>query len=703
MNFISFIFDYLKRKHDICFNSQQKRAIESLNTHILLLAVPGSGKTTVLMARTARLIMKDKISAERILTLTFSRESAKDMKKRFLFLFQDLGISVPGFSTIHSFCYQVLKFYAETYRRPMPGLLGDQGENSKRNLLRQLYLSMQQEFLSDDILESFSNDISLVKNLMLNKNEIERLETSVERFYELYSCYEQVKKQKRLMDFDDLLVYTLDILQKLPAVLNRFQQAYDYIQVDEAQDTSKIQLEIIKLLSEGKNLFMVGDEDQCIYEFRGAFPEGILEFKKSYPEAEVLKIEQNYRSFQEIVNSADQFIRINKNRYQKHMISENSEDQAIFVKELSDYSKQYDALLEEYKNLACENTLAILYRNQESVIPVIDRLWKSGISYHTKESNLKFFTSFIVRDVLSFFTLSYDPCNIDAFERIYYKMMCSKASFFFAKQNIHHYESLLEAAAHAPETSEFMKNKLLLYNSEIKKLALKRPVSALQTIEQKLGYLDYLKKRASSGKNPLNGVLKLNILKIIGWNEANLESYVNHLNDLEQEMKNHVNPKNARLYLSTIHSSKGLEFDTVVLLDAIEGIFPSQEAADRAEQEDKTEIESEARLFYVAVTRAKSRLVIYTSRFCNDEYVVRSRFISYLKPQTVCHITSDASASLSVPKNIEGKELVHRFFGKGVVTDVLGSDMIDVHFEKHGKKTISYSSCMESNIVRFLE
>lgn len=692
--------DYLEQQFHIHLNSQQRQAIASQSRYTLLLAVPGSGKTTVLVARTADLIENRGVSSERILTLTFSKESAKDMGRRFAFLFSSLGIKTPVFSTIHSFCYGVLKFYAGKYRRRMPTLLLDQGETSRRQILRRLYLEKEQEFLSEDILESLSNDISLVKNLMMTPDQIEKMETSVDDFYELFCRYERVKKENHLMDFDDMLSHTLDILKKLPPVLQHFQECYDYIQVDEAQDTSKIQFEILRLLAKNKNLFMVGDEDQCIYGFRGAYPEGILNFGKTYPDAEILKIEQNYRSYSEIVDCSSQFIAFNQNRYEKQMTCENPDGQAVFLTELSDYSKQYEAILEERRNLSPGKAMAVLYRNQESVIPVIDILLRNGIPYSARESNLKFFTSFVVRDILSFFTLSYDPYNVEAFERVYYKMMCSKQAFIFAKYNAHRFGSILEAAANTPEMSEYRKKKLLSYQREIEKLSSKRPVSAIQTIEQRLGYLDYLTKRSSSGKNPLNAVLKLNILKTIAWKEADLESYVSHLQALEEEMKTHQNPPEAELYLSTIHSSKGLEFDTVLLLDAMEGILPNQEALELWDNGQAEEMEGEARLFYVAVTRAKSRLVIYTSRFCNDEYVVKSRFISRLKAERAKGETSEKSA---VPEEIGGKTLTHRFFGKGIVTSVQDEDSIEVYFEKYGVKLISYSSCIEGNIIRFLE
>ncbi len=692
------LIQYLNHEFQIQLNQQQIQAVLSDEKNILLLAVPGSGKTTVLVSRIAKLLLNDKIDASRILTLTFSRASAKDMGERFSRLFGPLGISSPRFSTIHSFCYTILKYYSRRYQRSFPTLIADaSGEITKGQMLRQIYQQVCHDYLADDLLESLSNDISLAKNLHYTKSEIKQMQSTVEPFFELYQAYETAKKENHMMDYDDILIFALEILQKLPSVLSHFQKQYTYIQIDEAQDTSKIQYEIIHLFSKTTNLFLVGDEDQCIYSFRGAYPEGLLRFQQDYDDTVVLKIEKNYRSNCDIVREANLFIQGNQARYQKNMFCDNQREGSIEFIELEDYSQQYREIEKLLKQENKNHSVAILYRNHESVVPVLDILNRLKIPYIMREHNLKFFHSFVVKDILSFFKLSYHAKDIKAFQQIYYKCMCSKTVFLFVKENIQYFSSVFEAAANCAQVPSYLKTKLLEYHKCLLKLKDKPPFVAIGWIQEKLGYDKYLSKRCSSGNNPVNAALKLNILKTIAREHQTIDTFVDRLMQLELQLQQgNQDGEDAWLTLSSIHSSKGLEFDTVILLDMLESILPNQHALDYLDEGQTTFLEDEARLFYVAITRAKSRLVIYTAAYCNDEPVVKSQFVARLQKE-IPVLTSNLGTS---DAQLQGREVWHKFFGAGVIVEELERDIVKIYFFKHGCKNISYQSCLESNLLK---
>lgn len=267
------------------------------------------------------------INPENILTLTFSKASALDMKYRFHKVF---GSEVEGelhFSTIHSFCYTVLRTYTQKICMTFPTIIEDEkAPITKSQLLRQLYQKHNESYLSDDKLEELSNAICYMKNMMIPDNEIANYKAGIKNFYEIFKNYEAYKQQNNFIDFDDMLTKTLVLFNQNSDLINAYRSKYTYINVDESQDTSYLQHQIIKCLANPRNnIFMVGDEDQSIYTFRAAFPKALLDFEKTYPGAQVYLMENNYRSTKNIVAAANKFIKQNNERYDKNMFSERDE------------------------------------------------------------------------------------------------------------------------------------------------------------------------------------------------------------------------------------------------------------------------------------------------------------------------------------------------------------------------------------------
>lgn len=700
------LFFELLHQKGIEFRNVQRKALTSEKPALLLLAVPGSGKTTVLVSRIAFLSLCQNVPPSRMLIMTFSREAARDMERRYIELFGEFGSETPRFSTIHSFCYRVLGYYAKSYRRQMPKLLADAGQEASRTgLIREIYREVTGEFLSpqDDLLERILNHISLSKNLLLTAEDRQALDEEMTEFSDIFSEYEKRKKALGLMDFDDMLTFALSILRQCPPVRKHFQNAYDYLLVDEAQDTSKSQYEIISLLARQMKLFVVGDEDQCIYSFRGAYPEGLLRFPEDYPGAEILKLEQNYRSRAKIVSTANDFIKINHSRYEKEMFTTERGEGEILFRKLSDYRFQGEETVKEIKSLLPDETAAVLYRNHESMIPVIDLLEREEIPYYTREKQVKFFSHFIVRDILAFFTLSYDPCNLEAFEQIYYKCMCSKMVLIYVKHQIGKYNSVFEAAADSPEASPFLREKWRRCDKALSRLRLRSPLTAIRIIEEKLGYREYLKKRSNASW--AGAALKMGILKTVAEPLKTLEEFAQRMAFLEERCSRGGNCReNAAVTLSTLHSAKGLEFDTVLLLDCVEGILPGEDAAKEFAMEQPEEMEGEARLFYVGITRAKKRLVIYFSDYYHDELAVRSRFVTRLMPPEERRRfrlrNTEEESRLSW---LMDREVSHKFFGQGTVIGIGQGDSILVMFDKYGRKELSYYECRKSRVLKVLK
>ena len=293
------------QQYNLQLNQSQLSAMLDEHPSSLLLAVPGSGKTTLILAKCAYLITKG-IPANQILVITFSKEGANELKQRFLSTYRNL--SSPNFRTIHSLCYLILKQYNPTGIFTL--------HQNLRPLLRQLYIKNYQQFPQEVDLNEVQRLITYIRNKYLSEEEMQTINFNNQPFKPFYDTYQQIKISKKIMDFDDLLYYAYHALLKKSDLLKSFRSQIQWLMVDEAQDTSILQHNIIQLLHHQNHLFMVGDEDQSIYRFRAAEPQALLDFEKTYPDAQILKMETNYRSHISILQGAMRIIQTNTQRYE---------------------------------------------------------------------------------------------------------------------------------------------------------------------------------------------------------------------------------------------------------------------------------------------------------------------------------------------------------------------------------------------------
>jgi len=347
-------FDRLRSKFGINLTEQQKKAVTNLEGPVLVLAVPGSGKTTTLLSRTAYLISHG-IKPENILTVTFSKMSTKDMLERFNRIFGGvIGYDVK-FSTIHSLAYSIVRGY--NYKNNIKSIIieSDEDKNwkpptTKSKLLRQINREINNTIMTEEQFEDLSSKISFVKNMMLEESEFDEYNWSIENFKKIYDKYESIKRENSYIDYDDMLSKCLYILEKDRGILGKYQSTYTYIQVDEAQDTSKVQHKIIKLLgSNNDNVFYVADDDQSIYGFRGAYPEFLLNVRDIYKNVKIFYMEENFRSTPNIVSVCNQLIKENETRFDKNIFTNKASGQPIQILKVKNKEEQLWDIIEKLK------------------------------------------------------------------------------------------------------------------------------------------------------------------------------------------------------------------------------------------------------------------------------------------------------------------------------------------------------------------
>ncbi len=703
----------------IQLNEQQSESVRSIDGPILLLAVPGSGKTTVLVTRLGYMVYGAGIAPENILTLTYTIAAARDMKNRFRFYFGDRSGSRLEFRTINGICARVIQYYGNRIGRTPFSLMT---ENDRINgMLSDIFRRTQGDYATESDLKGIRSMITYIKNRMLTEEEIRQLDEEMDvRISEIYKSYNEELHAGNLMDYDDQMIYAYNILRKSPETLQCFQDQYRYICVDEAQDTSKIQHEIIRLLAGRRdNLFMVGDEDQSIYGFRAAYPEALLSFEKDHPGARVLLMEENFRSCAQIVEAADRFIQKNILRHEKHMKAARAAGEEIEQIPLNARKAQYDYLVRMAER--CQAQTAVLYRNHENVLPLVDQLERKGIPYRLRNAEMTFFTHRVVADIRNIIAFAMNPRDTAVFLQIYYKIATyikKQDALRICEISEREGRDVMEIALRNGQLPDRTAQSCRLIRMHLKCLLTERADRAIARIVYNMGYGDYLERMEI-------GDSKVFILKMIGQGENSPGRFVERLDELraimEGRMKGGQEEASAvyrngtqdiqPVILSTIHSSKGLEYDNVYLLDVIDGIFPESVPANAKSMDEKEReiYEEERRLFYVGVTRAKDRLSVFRldqkSSLC-EELVGRKKKAVQKTRKISAQERGNAAAARSfnqeeyekyVAQIGEGLIIRHRKFGEGVVEEVQG-ELVVIRFGET-QKTLGMRVLYEKDLL----
>lgn len=702
-------------------NQQQKEAVQSTKGPVLLLAVPGSGKTTVLVTRLGYMIYCKNIPPESILTVTYTVAATKDMSERFAVRFGEDMAKRLEFRTINGICARIIQYYGRRIGKTPFELV--KNEKATTGMLIRICQDHGMGYPTESDLKNVRTLITYIKNMMLNEEELQKLEEESDiRIAGIYREYCRQMREQKLMDYDDQMLYAYNMLRKDPGVLAYFQNRYPYICVDEAQDTSKIQHAIIALLADGTgNLFMVGDEDQSIYGFRAAYPEALLSFEKKHPGAKVLLMEENFRSNAKIVEAADKFIQKNTLRHEKHMRAAREAGADIREISLKSRKAQYVYLMkaaqecttgmagmsgsEEHRGRADASVTetAVLYRDNECAIPLIDLLERKNIPYRMRNADLSFFTHRTVLDVQNIIRFAMDPKDTELFMQIYYRL-----KLFFNKKDALRYAQIsqekdmevLDAALKYGNLEKYQEDNIRNLKRQMVRILNMPGDEAVNQILTYMGYQDYLKKMGMNAN-------KLETVKLIGSRVESPEKLLERLEELRTIIQEKVSDKDCPFILSTMHASKGLEYDTVYLLDVMDGILPEKVLANprTASKEELETYEEERRLFYVGVTRAKNQLNVFTtnkpSKFCSEllgkrnlrenqqkEYAGIKKWGDYspagtygIKGNGMYHGYGTGHGSQKQPGKSyqeladalgEGMIVKHKKFGEGVVVDMEG-------------------------------
>ena len=678
--------EYLAREKGVILSEQQLCAAGALDGVILLLAVPGAGKTTVLSARTAELVANRKVPPEQILTITFSRESARDMARRWEGLFGGLGLPRPAFSTIHSFCYGLLREYAALRGTSLPRLLEGDGREGKGRILTELYRRRTGQFLSEDRLSDLENAMGYCVNMRLTAREAGRAAAHVEGFREIFEEYTAYKRANHLMDFDDMLLFACTALERSAPLRERFSRRYSYIQVDEAQDTSKIQHQILEKICRG-NLFLVGDEDQSIYGFRGAWPQGLTEFLSRWPEGRILKLETNYRSTGAIVESAGRLIESNRCRHPKAMRTPRERGREPVIHTDLDIEEEYTRVADTLSALKPGESCAVLYRTTHSGLLLGEILRERGIPFFSRESRLGWSGDAIVRDISGLMRFACDPADKQLFRQLYFKLGCAipksaaEEALSYAKGDI------LAWMVDELEWPSKNTGRLGYTRRVLAAMRAKAPVAQLDDIIGKLEYLRTLDKRGMGGY-PFNGYAqRLAVIRGLAARCGDTGEFLGRLTAMEKLL---ASPEPSAVTLSTVHSAKGQEFDRVILLDALDGIFPTAEAIEEAALDNHQPMEEETRLFYTAMTRARNLLEIYAPASGMGRPLDPSRFLGSLTGE-------DTRGAFP------GRQVTHAYFGAGKILKINPDrGTFTVEFRSAGIKTFAMASLSDPRIFQVI-
>lgn len=606
-------------------NHAQTEAVAHNKGPCMVLAGPGSGKTLTIAKRIEYLIMKHKVRPEEILVITFTKYAAWEMKNRTRSICGPSSYAVT-FGTFHGIYYGILKW---AYRLNQSNLLSDE---EKYRILREILpgIDWDQEPEADeekDYLQELAIEIGNVKNNCMDIEEYEPVKYTTEKFRKLYRTYEETKKKYRKIDFEDMLIQCRDLFMKRPDILKKWQEKFQYILVDEFQDVNQAQYDVVRMLAAPQdNLFVVGDDDQSVYGFRGAKPGIMMEFMKDYPKARQILLDVNYRSSGYIVKGALRVIGNNKIRFEKKIEAFRKPDETVHVQEVKDPGQEAEYVLErirEYREKGVSYTeMAVLYRTNVDARAMSELMTEYQIPFVMKEHLNNIYEHFIALDMISYLRLSQGE-----YDRKYFLQIANRPNRYLTRESMKTGNVSYESLRRYYRDKDWMVDRIDQLEWDMKMICDKTPYAAIQYIRKRMGYDEFLKEYAAYRKISSEDLFA--VLEEIWQNSkgyGTIKEWFEHIESYGKMLKeqNKKNGEKEGVNLMTMHAAKGLEFDTVFVIEANEGICPYKKAT--ADEE----IEEERRLFYVAMTRAKRKLVISYVKEKNGKDLLPSRFVSEL-------------------------------------------------------------------------
>ena len=664
------------------FNQAQLEAIRHTDGPMMVLAGPGSGKTTVITERIRCLIEEAGVHPATILVVTFTKAAAVEMKSRFLQL--SGGVPMPvSFGTFHSIFFSILKA-AYNYQA------GDIITDSRRmEIFREIVADQQLELDDEnDFISNISAEISLVKGENMNLEHYYSTTCAEDIFRKIYTEYNRKLHQARQIDFDDMLVFTWELFRERKDILKAWQNKFQYILIDEFQDINRIQYEIIRMLAAPKNnLFIVGDDDQSIYRFRGAKPEIMLGFHKDYPDAAQVLLDVNYRCTQEIVGGALRVIKNNKKRYAKALTAFKEGGEPIAVKQFNDVREEYDTVIKEilgyHRDFEMKLAdMAILYRTNTGSRQMIAKLMEYNIPFRMKDNVPNLFEHWIARDLTAYIKVALGSQARSDFLRI-----INRPKRYIARQYMDGPQITLEELRQRHSGKEWAVERLDKLIYDMKSIREMAPFAAINYIRYAVGYDGYLTEYASMRRLKEDELLDVvTEIQESARDFKTFEQWFSYMDNYGQRLKaqarSRENAARDGVVLSTMHSSKGLEYDAVFIIDANEGVAPHKKAV----MED--DVEEERRMFYVAMTRAREHLHIYFSKERYHKPAVMSRFVGELL--------------LDRDQFAVGQKVHHKVYGDGKIVKMTQTTVTILFAREKEMKTLNISFCISNNMLNLV-
>ena len=607
------------------FNQAQKKAVTHGEGPCLVLAGPGSGKTLTIVNRIKYLIEEYKVRPEEILVVTFTRFAAAEMKSRLCALMGRKDLPVTS-GTFHGIYYGILKW---AYRMGQQNILS---EEEKYQILRAAVSREKMEiFDEEDFIQDLAAEIGRIKNNRIDPDEFVSEKCSADAFRNIYREYERQRKKLKKIDFDDMLVLCYELFASRPDVLAQWQKKFRYILIDEFQDINRIQYDVIRMLAKPEdNLFVVGDDDQAIYGFRGADSSLMFRFREDYPGAEQILLGMNYRSTANIVRNSLKVIGHNEKRFEKDLRAERDNGACLHVQEVRDPNEEAQYIMDEIEKRTeggvRPEDIAVLFRIHTDARPVVEALLERRISFQMKEHLPNLYNHFIAKDIQAYFRMALGERKRQDFLQV-----MNRPKRYIGRDSIAGSAVSFEEMRKFYCDKEWMMNRIDQFEWDVKMLRKMAPYAAIQYIRKRIGYDDFLKDYALT-----HNVNKADLFEVLSEIEeaakpyASLEEWFGHVQEYTEALRLKERQRSLKqdgVRLMTIHAAKGLEFDTVFLIEANEGRIPYKKA--KTEQET----EEERRLFYVAMTRAKEVLKICYVKTKNGKETSPSRFVEELLEQ----------------------------------------------------------------------
>lgn len=616
-------------------NRGQDEAIKHGNGPCMVLAPPGSGKTLIVTERTRYLIEESGVRPDQILVITFTRYAAREMKERFERLTAGKNYPVT-FGTFHSIFYGILKC---AYGIGANNLMSEKESSVLlQEVLDQTDIESTPEVEDEEeLVRELLREVCMVKNGLCHLKDFHSKYLTQDEFAEVFRSYEHQKKELKKFDFDDMLVQCYALFRKKPEILQGWQKRFQYILIDEFQDINRVQYEVIRMLAAPRyNLFVVGDDDQSIYGFRGAKPELMLYMKQEFPSLRTISLTVNYRSTEFITGAAARVILHNDTRFYKRVQSFRGRGQNVHVQEVLDEQEEAQYVTEEIQKKLDQGIkpgeIAVLFRAAVQARMISEILSEHRIPFEMRDYVTNFYRHFIVKDIMAYLQLAAGKRDRSLFLTI-----CNRPLRYLARNSMENRQVNFEDLRKFYCDKDWMLDIIDQFDVDVRMMKNMAPYAAIQYIRKKIGYDDFLKEYAEkhqiSWKQLMDVMAELeerskNFKSYDEW-EIHIAKYTQELEEQQAKARKIKGERENKVQLMTIHSAKGLEFEDVFVIHANEGEIPHQKA------EKKDEIEEERRLFYVALTRAKNNLCISYITQKNGNSIKPSRFVEELLGQRI--------------------------------------------------------------------